>query len=455
MPMLIDFGAARSAIAQQSQTISAIVKEGYSPPEQYTSNANQTAATDVYALGAVFYRMITGNKSTNASLRQMALLKGDADPIGNLVENYKSKYSQNLLEAVMKALDIHQERRFQSISEFQKAISTGVPIIKGEGNKGNGTEKGSNKGVIVGLLAALLLAVVVVVPYIAKKNPSSPTNSGNLISEEKIEQEEKYRKQKEELEALKAERETRRKQELQKKKEKKIKLENKKMSNISLQEFVKNFVTSGEDNNINNALQYFSPNVSPYFNINNANKNDIYRDKSAYNNKWPQRKYDFLKFKIIDQYYRADAEYWDIVVTMNWKVTSSLKELSGKSAIAITIKKLGNFQITSIKSIKKYIRKDIQDITPVEPDVEALSINTNTHRKYRVINVAGWDTLNVRKEPYVGSNNKVGELHPYTQNIRVLKRKRNHNGTSWSKIEYNKGSYILKGWVVSRCLKKQ
>jgi len=220
MPMLIDFGAARSAIAQQSQTISAIVKEGYSPPEQYTSNANQTAATDVYALGAVFYRMITGNKSTNASLRQMALLKGDADPIGNLVENYKSKYSQNLLEAVMKALDIHQERRFQSISEFQKAISTGVPIIKGEGNKGNGTEKGSNKGVIVGLLAALLLAVVVVVPYIAKKNPSSPTNSGNLISEEKIEQEEKYRKQKEELEALKAERETRRKQELQKKKEK-------------------------------------------------------------------------------------------------------------------------------------------------------------------------------------------------------------------------------------------
>jgi serine/threonine protein kinase len=36
-PVLIDFGAARQAIAERSQVMSAIVKGGYSPPEQYTT----------------------------------------------------------------------------------------------------------------------------------------------------------------------------------------------------------------------------------------------------------------------------------------------------------------------------------------------------------------------------------------------------------------------------------
>ena len=37
-PCLIDFGAARQAMAQRSQVMSAIVKTGYSPPEQYTTS---------------------------------------------------------------------------------------------------------------------------------------------------------------------------------------------------------------------------------------------------------------------------------------------------------------------------------------------------------------------------------------------------------------------------------
>jgi serine/threonine protein kinase len=60
LPILIDFGASRNALGVKSQSISAIVKHGYSPPEQYASNSTQDATSDLYAMSAVMYEMIAG-----------------------------------------------------------------------------------------------------------------------------------------------------------------------------------------------------------------------------------------------------------------------------------------------------------------------------------------------------------------------------------------------------------
>ena len=121
-PMLIDFGAARMALGEHSKSISAIISMGYAPPEQYTSRGKQGPYTDLYAVGAVLYKLITGNTPIESPDRSHAKAEDEADPLMPALEAGKAKVSDWLLKICDQLLSVSPKQRPQSAEAVLVAI---------------------------------------------------------------------------------------------------------------------------------------------------------------------------------------------------------------------------------------------------------------------------------------------------------------------------------------------
>ncbi|MBK8962346.1 MAG: protein kinase [Candidatus Competibacteraceae bacterium] len=115
--MLIDFGAARQALGRRTRSVTSVVTPGYSPIEQYvTVGEDYGPWTDIYALGAVLYRCITGAPPIEAPGR---VLK---DPVQPAVECGAGLYSRALLRVADRALAVRPEERFQTVADMRDAL---------------------------------------------------------------------------------------------------------------------------------------------------------------------------------------------------------------------------------------------------------------------------------------------------------------------------------------------
>lgn len=128
-PVLIDFGAAREEASRETRALSAVlvVKDGYSPQEFYFAGGKQSPCSDLYALGATFYHLITGSAPPNSQTRMAEFAGNNADPCVPLAGRF-DEYEPEFLAAIDKAMRILPKDRLQSAREWAALISTEKPL---------------------------------------------------------------------------------------------------------------------------------------------------------------------------------------------------------------------------------------------------------------------------------------------------------------------------------------
>ena len=146
---LIDFGAARMTAKNDQKSLTIILKHGYAPEEQYRSHGEQGPWTDVYALCAVLYRMLTGKVPEPAMDRLFSDGLKRPEELGAAV-------SPAVSEAIMRGLAVKKDDRIQTVKELYDAFYGGKRLKQ----TGRTKQRRIAAGAAVAAVCVLLLTAV-------------------------------------------------------------------------------------------------------------------------------------------------------------------------------------------------------------------------------------------------------------------------------------------------------
>ena len=117
-PVLLDFGAGHHAGNDPFRAAPLVVSPGFTPLEQYWSNGPRGPWTDIYALAAVGYWLISGERPVEAPARAAGVA------MTRLAEHpNRGKFEPALLAAIDAALAMEPGARPQSAIEWRRQFS--------------------------------------------------------------------------------------------------------------------------------------------------------------------------------------------------------------------------------------------------------------------------------------------------------------------------------------------
>jgi serine/threonine protein kinase len=117
--VLIDFGIAREFNSGVRQTHTGMVSEGYSPIEQYLSQAPRSPATDIYGLAATLYALLTAQVPMPALLRDREKMPSPRELQPHL--------SAAVNQAIVRGMSVEARYRPQTVAEWVKLLPVSSP----------------------------------------------------------------------------------------------------------------------------------------------------------------------------------------------------------------------------------------------------------------------------------------------------------------------------------------
>jgi len=115
-PVLIDFGAARQMLTEQTARLSPMYTPGFAAPEQYRNRELLGPWSDIYSVGATMFSCLAAGAPPPADQRL------DKDRYVPARKQWAGKYSDQLLQTIDWCLRLDHLRRPQSVFALQKVL---------------------------------------------------------------------------------------------------------------------------------------------------------------------------------------------------------------------------------------------------------------------------------------------------------------------------------------------
>ena len=158
----VDFGLVKVQAPEDARTITVVQGKGtimYTPLEQYGGEGGHTdARTDIYALGATLYTLLTDFPPPHAKARFL-------NP--NVLQSPRtvnSKLSRHVSNAVMWAIEMHPDDRPSSVREFQDALQG--KILHPSASNGETAVQGALSIVRANWIAAIIAVLLFIAAVI-------------------------------------------------------------------------------------------------------------------------------------------------------------------------------------------------------------------------------------------------------------------------------------------------
>jgi serine/threonine protein kinase len=122
--ILLDFGLAKGQVGELSRVTTTASIFGYTPnyaPLEQIQGLGTDARSDIYALAATVYHLMTAIKPPDALTRAAAIVNGQPDPLVSASEA-NSAVSAQVANVLQRAMAQNREQRYATAAEMRRAL---------------------------------------------------------------------------------------------------------------------------------------------------------------------------------------------------------------------------------------------------------------------------------------------------------------------------------------------